>query len=310
MRKDLLSLPPLEPLRGFVAAASRRSITLAAADLCLTQSAISRQIQALENALGAPLFVRKHRAIELTPAGERLLPAAIAWLAEYGEIAASLRQRAASANSVTITASIGVTALWLLPRLGHFQATHPTVEVRVVAANSPIDLTPAGIDLAIRYQTEPTIGRGDRLLFRESIAPVLAPVLAKKLAANLEESPTLIEYQERSLPGLDWTSWLGSLGLSGRNLRRLGFNQYDQAVQAAIAGQGVVLGRLPLLADALDDGRLCRWTDVPAFVSPYAYWLLRAPGSNGTAVAAFADWLAGQGKAEPSSLPDSIKSAS
>ncbi len=297
MRKDLLSLPPLEPLRGFVAAASRRSITLAAADLCLTQSAISRQIQALENALGVPLFVRKHRAIELTPAGERLLPAAIAWLAEYGEIAASLRQRAISADSVTITASIGVTALWLLPRLGEFQAAHPAVEVRVVAANSPVDLVPAGIDLAIRYQTEPTIGRGDRLLFRESIAPVLAPALAEKLAASPEESPTLIDYQERSLPGLDWTPWLASLGLSGRSLRRLGFNQYDQAVQAAIAGQGVVLGRLPLLASALDDGRLCRWPALPAFVSPYGYWLLRAPGSDGAAVAAFAGWLADLGGA-------------
>jgi DNA-binding transcriptional LysR family regulator len=296
MRKDLLSLPPLEPLRGFVAAASRRSITLAAADLCLTQSAISRQIQSLENALGVPLFVRKHRAIELTAAGERLLPAAIAWLAEYGEIAASLRQRAA-ADSVTITASIGVAALWLLPRLGEFQDAHPAVEVRVVAANAPVELVPAGIDLAIRYQTEPMIGRGDRLLFRERIAPVLAPALAQKLAASPEETPTLIEYQERSLPGLDWTPWLASLGLSGRSLRRLGFNQYDQAVQAAIAGQGVVLGRLPLLAEALGDGRLCRWPDAPAFASPYAYWLLRAPGSDGAAVAAFADWLAGQGAA-------------
>lgn len=296
MRKDLLSLPPLEPLRGFVAAASRRSITLAAADLCLTQSAISRQIQSLENALGVSLFVRKHRAIELTAAGERLLPAAIAWLAEYGEIAASLRQRAA-ADSVTITASIGVTALWLLPRLGQFQDAHPAVEVRVVAANSPVELVPAGIDLAIRYQTEPTIGRGDRLLFREMIAPVLAPGLAQRLADSPEETPTLIEYQERSLPGLDWTPWLASLGLSGRNLRRLGFNQYDQAVQAAVAGQGVVLGRLPLLAEALGDGRLCRWSDAPAFVSPYGYWLLCAPGSEGAAVAAFADWLVGLGGA-------------
>lgn len=297
MRKDLLSLPPLEPLRGFVAAARRRSITLAAADLCLTQSAISRQIQVLENALGVPLFVRKHRAIELTAAGERLLAAAVPWLGEYGEIAASLRQRAEVANSVTITASIGVTSLWLLPRLGEFQAAYPEIDVRVVAANKPVDLAQSDIDLAIRYQPEPTIGRGDRLLFRESIAPVLAPGLWQKYAATADELPTLIEYQERSLPGLEWTPWLATLDLQGRVPRRLGFNQYDQAVQAALAGHGVALGRLPLLFQALAAGRLICWPGVSPFVSPYSYWLLRAPAARGEAVDCFAAWLESLGGA-------------
>jgi len=293
MRKDLLSLPPLEPLRGFVAAARRCSITLAAADLCLTQSAISRQIQVLENALGVPLFVRKHRAIELTAAGERLLAAAVPWLGEYGEIAASLQQRASEANTVSITASIGVTALWLLPRLGEFQQAFPSIDVRVIAANKALDLSRSDVDLALRYQMASASRHGEKLLFRETIVPVLAPMLWQKLTetAGNNDGPTLIQYEERKLPGLEWSAWMQALGLQGKSSRTLGFNHYDQAIQAALAGQGVVLGRLPLLRSQLADGRLMCWPDVPAFASPYGYWLLRNPGARGEAVDCFAAWL-------------------
>ncbi|MCK9988077.1 MAG: LysR family transcriptional regulator, glycine cleavage system transcriptional activator, partial [Azoarcus sp.] len=123
MRTAPARLPPLDPLRGFVAAARHLSFTRAAEELFLTQSAISRQVQALEDALGVALFVRGVRSLALTAEGARLARAAEAWLAEYAALADTLRPRCP--RPVTVTASIGISALWLVPRLARFQARHP-----------------------------------------------------------------------------------------------------------------------------------------------------------------------------------------
>ncbi|MGZ3254283.1 MAG: LysR family transcriptional regulator, partial [Burkholderiaceae bacterium] len=149
MANQLLNLPPLDAIRGFVAVARRMSITLAAKDLCLTQSAVSRQIQSLEEHLGTPLLIRKHRAIELTQAGERLLHLASPWLDNLAEYSTSLRQRD-QLQPVTITTPMSVAALWILPRLGAFQEAHPTIDVRVSANNRMLNLKQEGIDLALR----------------------------------------------------------------------------------------------------------------------------------------------------------------
>ncbi|MCK9195020.1 MAG: LysR family transcriptional regulator, partial [Nevskia sp.] len=115
------------------------SITLAAKDLCLTQSAVSRQIQNLEEHLGAPLLIRKHRAIALTADGEQLLRLASPWLDRLSEYGESIQQRS-RLRAVTITASISVTSLWILPRLGAFQDAHPNIDVRVSANNRRLNL--------------------------------------------------------------------------------------------------------------------------------------------------------------------------
>lgn len=293
MDHELLGLPPLDALRGFVAVARRMSITLAARDLCLTQSAVSRQIQSLEDHLGAALFIRKHRALALTKAGEQLLGIALPWLDRLGEFSRSIRHEGRP-RPVTITASIGVAALWILPRLGAFQTAHPHIDVRVAANNRLLDLQQEGIDLAIRYCREAQAPRGAVLLFQEHVVPVAnksVAAVAFKDDNDLSQQ-VLLELDDRMLPWLRWSDWLGEQGLRGREPKAyLHFNQYDQVIQAAIEGHGVALGRIGLIFPMLKDGRLVAQPGKDVESSDYAYWLLQMSEAPKPEVMALRDWI-------------------
>lgn len=293
MDNSLLNLPPLDAIRGFVAVARRMSITLAAKDLCLTQSAVSRQIQNLEDNLGTPLLVRKHRAITLTEAGEKLFRLASPWLDRLNEYSQSL-QREGRLQPVTITASIGVTSLWLLPRLRAFQTTHPHIDVRVAATTRVLDLAREGIDLAIRYARQADVPADALRLFGEKVVPVAN----KKVAARAFKNPkallneVLLEYDEQARPWLTWSDWLLALGMpNAKPKSNLRLNQYDQAIQAALDGQGIALGRLALVLPMLKDGRLVALGDTGLGASDYAYWLIDASPSPRTEVVAFRNWI-------------------
>ncbi len=149
MTTPLVRLPPLDLIRGFVAVGRRMSVTLAAEDLCLTQSAVSRQIHSLEDALGVSLFHRGYRSISFTPAGERLFRTADAVVRQLQDAFETITHPL-ERQPVTITASIGVAALWLLPRLAELQRRYPALDVRVAANDKLLDLRAEGIDLAIR----------------------------------------------------------------------------------------------------------------------------------------------------------------
>src|SRR5215470_12465411 len=170
MPPRLLNLPPLELFRGFVAVGRSLNVTAAARELAITQPALSRQIHALEDALGCALFVRQHRSVELTPEGTRLFRTADAWLDQLGEAIEALRP--VDPSSVAITTSSGFAALWLLPRLGRFQAEHPEVDLRVVASNRILDLEREAIDLAVRYCPPEDAPSGAVRLFGEELLPV------------------------------------------------------------------------------------------------------------------------------------------
>jgi DNA-binding transcriptional LysR family regulator len=142
----LTYLAPRDQISAFVAVGQRMSITLAANDLFLSQSAISRQIEGLEETLG----VRRHRALHLTPEGERLFRSADSDVQQLQDVVGTLAN-SRQHRPVTVTASTGVAGLWLLPRIARFQRAHPDFEVRVTADNRLLDLPSAGVDLAIRY---------------------------------------------------------------------------------------------------------------------------------------------------------------
>jgi DNA-binding transcriptional LysR family regulator len=293
MDHDLLRLPPLDALRGFVAVARRMSITLAAQDLCLTQSAVSRQLQSLEDHLGTALFIRKHRALALTEAGEQLLHIASPWLDRLGEFSRSIRQDGRS-RPVTITASIGVAALWILPRLGAFQTAYPHIDVRVAANNRLLDLEQEGIDLAIRYCREAQAPRGAVLLFREHIVPVAnksVAAVAFKDDNDLSQQ-VLLELDDRMRPWLRWSDWLRGQGLRGVEPKAyLHFNQYDQVIQAAIEGHGVALGRIGLIFPMLQNGRLVAQPGRDIQSNDYAYWLVQMSETPRPEVTALRDWI-------------------
>jgi len=293
MNSPLLNLPPLDAIRGFVAVARRMSITHAANDLCLTQSAVSRQIQTLEEHLGTKLFVRKHRAIALTEAGEQLLYLAAPWFERLAEYCDSLRQQD-RLQPVTITAPISVTSLWILPRLGAFQETHPNIDVRVSANNRVLDLKREGIDLAIRYARADDVPSNAVWLFGEKVLPVASKKVAERAfgnpAALLNE--VLLELDERPLPWLRWSNWLTALNLPDVKPRGyLHLSQYDQVIHAAIAGHGVALGRIALVLSMLKDGRLVALDGAQHGNSDYAYWLIDESSSLRAEVQIFRDWI-------------------
>ena len=290
---ELSRLPSLDLLRGFVAVGRRLSITLAAQDLYLTQSAVSRQVQALERQLGTRLLTRGHRAIGFTPEGEALFRSADAAIRQLQDAAAEAAARGA-VRTVTVSTTIGFTALWLMPRLGGFQARQPRLDVRISAHNQVMDLRQGGIDLAVRYTTASQAPSGASLLFEETVVPVASPALriGRLRGGRLPASVTLLEFEER-YPWLRWQHWLASGTRQDTSTRRiLHFNQYDLVIQAALAGQGVALGRRELVLPMLRDGRLVELAPPrPGETGGYGYWLVQAERMPRPDVGQVADWI-------------------
>lgn len=294
MPNDLLSLNALmDPLRGFVAVGRTMSITRAAHSLCLTQSAVSRQVQALEQRLGVQLLKRGHRSLAFTADGERLFRSADLALHQLQEAILAVSAKA-EAKPVTLSASIGVTALWLLPQLGPFQQKHPDIDLRVAAGNRLIDLRAEQVDLAIRYCASSDAPRDARHLFDERLAPVARPAPGLRIlrdSADLD-GQVLLEYEDTQRPWLQWQPWLKARGWVVRPKATLRFNQYDQVVHAAMTGQGIALGRLPLLGHWISERHL-KVLDKPRAPAgtDHAYWLLQADDAPRQAVKAVTRWL-------------------
>lgn len=304
MRNPLLSLPPLDAIRGFVAVARRMSITVAAQDLCLTQSAVSRQVKLLEDHWGTPLFVRKSRSIELTDAGAQLYRLASPWLDQLGGFSQALTQ-GGRASPVTITASVGFASLWLLPRLGSFQAEHPNIDIRVAATNRMLDIETENIDLAIRYCAGASAPQGAIRLFDEVVAPVARKDVALHAFGAAESllDQTFLELDEGSRPWLRWSEWLTARGLgAARPKAYLYFNRYDQVIQAALEGHGVALGRLGLIFPMIDDGRLVAQPSGQHGASHFAYWMTTHDRAWSDEVRLFADWVAREAQGTAASL--------
>ncbi|MES2717581.1 MAG: LysR substrate-binding domain-containing protein [Pseudomonadota bacterium] len=294
-----LHLPPLDLLVAFEAVARRGSITSAAAERFITQSAMSRQIQALEAALGTPLFERRHRALELTAAGQRLLLATQAALAQLGEAVAAVRAPQLP-GPLALTTTPSFAALWLIPRLAGFTRDHPGVDVRLDASFERRVLQRDGFDLAVRYM--PLAQAEGERLFGEVLVPVCSPALLRRKAHPLATPADLVHHTllqvsdagGSSMP-LEWEPWLRQLGQPQLQPHsRLTFNSYNEAIAAAVAGHGVALGRRPLIDGLLKKRQLV----VPfgeATDTARAYFLLLAPGAaQRPDVLALAAWLRGE----------------
>jgi LysR family glycine cleavage system transcriptional activator len=277
MSIPLIRLPSLELIRGFVAVGRRMSITLAAQDLCITQSAVSRQIHALEEQLGVKLLVRGHRSISFTAEGERLFRSADGAVQQMQDVIGEISTTGVP-RPVTLSASIGFTGLWLLPRLSRFQQRHPGVDVRVSANNGLVDLRREGIDLAIRYTSPSLAPSGAIRLFGESIAPVAHPALGIKTLSSERAfaQHALLEFDDARHQWLQWPGWLAAHDLQQAKTQGvLHFNQYDQVIQAALAGHGIALGRLELIQPLLDTQQLIQLAPaLAATEASHAYWLI------------------------------------
>lgn len=308
MREQRRSLPSLDLLRGFEAAARNLSFTRAAQELYLTQSAVSRQVKAIEDHLGVALFARRHRALLLTEAGHELYRATAQALRQLGDAASRIRDRGAG-RTLTVTATIGFASLWLIPRLADFRSRRPDIDIRIAADNKMVDLEREGIEVAVRYCTPKAAPAGAVRLFGEVVLPVCSPnSLTRSAPLTRPEDLSrhiLLHFEPADgiTPWLSWTVWLEVMQQQGlKPAGSLRFSQYDQTIQAAIDGQGIALGTTPLVRHLIKQGRLIAPL-AKKFESSRAYYLVTSSTATGRQeVKEFSSWMLQQAKKEQRSM--------
>lgn len=297
MSKRLAELPSLDLLRGFEAAARHLSFTQAAAELFLTQSAVSRQIATLEEQVGVRLFARRNRGLTLTDAGETLRIAVAVVLRQLDDALA--RVRAPGLPILNVTASVAFSALWLVPRLPRFSRAHPGIDVRLSATSALLDPQRDRIDVAVRYCAPEAAPPGAIALFGGDAVPVCSPKLLRERARPLK-SPAdlrhhvLLHYDDpqRPLPWLAWPTWLEAAGVPDlKPAGALHFSHLDHAIHAAADGQGVAIGIRSVLGDLFANGRLAA-PFAQTTQSNRAYFAIASPiARERTEVAQFVAWL-------------------
>lgn len=303
MRHRQYDLPPLNQLEAFEAAARHLSFTHAADELALTQSAVSRQVAALEAFFGVPLFQRLHRALRLSDEGRLLQRTVVGVLQQLHQTSSTLRGEA-RLKTVVLSTTAGFAGLWLIPRLAGFTASRPDVDVRISATYAVANLDRDGVDVAIRYHTQEGAAAEGVRLFGEVVLPVCAPKLCRDAARPLKQPEDLRRHCLLHLdsgPGtqlLEWPPWLRAMKLDGlKPAGVLHFSMYDQLIQAAINGQGVALGRLPLLNDLIAQRKLVAPFKT-SVVSPRSYYLFQSDASRKKPeVREFLSWLIAQANA-------------
>ncbi len=284
-------LPSLSLLTAFEAAARTESVTAAAQELSLTQSAVSRQIKALEEQLGVPLFHRERQTIRLTRGGA-------AYAREVREAlrkisAASLNLRANPAGG-TLTLAVLPTfgSRWLTPRLPGFLATHPGVTINLVTRLQPFDFAQEAVDAAIHFGHADWAGAEMMLFRREDVVPACSPELVERLglrgADDIRRAPLL---HLTSRPDA-WERWFTAQDVDAEDVRGMLFDQFTLAIEAARAGLGVALLPRFLIGPELDSGALTIVVDAVTEM-PEAYYLCwPRDRADHPPLLAFRAWLA------------------
>jgi LysR family glycine cleavage system transcriptional activator len=312
MRKPV---PPLSSLRSFEAVARQLSFSKAAAELHVTPGAVSQQIRTLEELLGARLFERTKRWVALTDVATRMLPDIQAGL-EMLSRACSSKTASVGERTLTISVAPSFASKWLLPRLPSFYDRHADIDLRISATVGLADFKRDRVDLAIRLGHGRYPGLHAEPLFAEALTPLCSPELLKS-KGRLKKPDDLRKHRlihDTSIPGGGehgaWDRWLALAGAKHVPAHRgARFTLAELAMQAAIDGAGVVLGRIVLAEGDLAAGRLVRpfKTVLPLDVS---YFLVR---SNATAprheMLCFQNWLFSSLK-QSCSIRNSSRSAS
>ena len=260
------SLPPLEWIRVFEAAARLGSFTAAADELGITQAAVSQRIRKLEQRLAAQLFNRQARGVSLSTQGESWLPHVQGALAHLLHSTANLFE--APRRKVTIAASSSVIELWIVPRLGDVARRLPHIQLSFETIQHLPDYARSDADFEIRFGEGNWPGREARRIFVEELAPIAAPALLKDSSVDWRALPRIAT----TGPRVGWRDWSNAMGEPPPPVPLLRFDTFVQALRAAEAGAGVLLASMALCRDALKTGRLVRLTEKPLRMDA-SYWM-------------------------------------
>ncbi len=275
------NIPSLNALRAFEAAGRHGRMTLAADELNVTHSAVSRQVQHLEEVLGVPLFEGPKNRLRLTEAGAVLLAGLSG---AFDQIDASVRAVAdTEAGSIDVSCPGTFTMRWLIPRLYRFQAEYPQIEVRLTASSRPVDFGRDGFDVAIRVGDPPWPTGAEVIpLFPEQTGPVMAPTVVAIEGAALLHTRTRPRAWENWLTRSHAAPWVGP---------KVDYEHFYFMLEAARAGLGVCVAPWPYVVDDIKAGRL---KAPQGFIdSGHQYVALRRARRNRKA-SLFCDWLANE----------------
>jgi len=296
------SLPPLNALRSFEAAARHQSFTRAADELCVTQGAVSHQVKALEAELGLKLFNRERQGLAITDAGHDYLAVVRDAFDRIALGTDRLLQRLHS-GVITVSMSPDFAAKWLVGRLGRFAEAYPDIELKVSATMHHVDFAREDVDLAIRHGAGNWAGLDAVNLCSEELFPVCGPtLLGSQRRIHCPEDVLqfpLLHLNDRR----DWSRWLEAAGASGEGLLHGPIlNHASMLIDAAINGQGITLARTALVAADLINGRLVRpfQTTLPL---KNTYWIVCPKATSALPkIAAFRGWLLAEAAADAQQL--------
>ena len=288
-------LPPLKSLVAFEASARHLSLTRAAKELGISREAVSRQIRVLENHVGVKLFDRLHRAVALTPSGMKFQSVVQESLENIAYVTGAIR-RPSRPFKITVSATIAIASFWLTPRLARFRSKYPNVEIHVAISDTPKDLKADGIDVGLRYGDGNWRGLKALRLFGIYSFPVCAPDYLEG-AAPLNAPDDLLNHNLVNLDGAahaseDWSWWLKGHDVSvPKSFKTLGFDSYDNVIQAALECQGVALGFSSLVTDLIAEGRLVRPIDAELTKGLAVFLVIPNALKPAPRVQNFIDWI-------------------
>lgn len=280
------ALPSLNALRAFEAMARTGRATLAAEELNVTHSAVSRQVKALEAALGVRLFQGPKHRLSLTPAGQALLPRLTH---AFDEIAAAVRTLRSDGEDLHIAVNASLSVKWLIPRLADFAERHPEIRLRLEEL-APQATSHRGAEAVVRIAQAARLS--DPLVtafIPNHIGPVMTPALAERYAADPLAAPRLTAQSHPQ----GWAIWAAVAGYELAPAPEQPFPHVHFALDAALAGLGVAILSWPLVAEEIAEGRLVAPLGFRRAESAFA--LLAAPGPESRSLAAFRRWLVEQG---------------
>jgi LysR family transcriptional regulator, glycine cleavage system transcriptional activator len=289
-------LPSLNGLRAFEAAARHLSFTQAAAELNVTQTAISHQIKRLEQELGVRLFVRQNRALTLTPKAAEYLPGVRAAFNDL-KLATDRLLRREDDHVLTVSTLASLAAKWLLPRLSTFQEANPGIDVRITTSTSLVDFQRDNVDAAIRYGRGQWQGLRADWLMADELFPVCSPSLlnGEKPLKCPEDLRDHVLLHTSNANSDDWRLWLTAAGLAADLAKQPGvtFDLIFMTIQAAIDGIGIAMGRTSYVQDDIAKGRLVVPFKIALPADAGFYLVSPQARTDSPKLAAFRQWMVG-----------------